>query len=223
MAKDSVVQAFEDFVQNLRFPCVGAKAALATHGIRTLVAGDMLANRHDRQILSELSCQRYRRNFSSGFNSLAVVFPDTPALDETDFETCLWETLKRLHVLDMRAYRWDSSVCNDSRSPQFGMSLGGTAYYVVGMHPGSSRYARRAPQATMVFNSHRQFRYLKETGKYDRMREVIRTRDLALQGCNNPMLSDHGISSEASQYSGRTVKADWHCPVNFMEDNDHRA
>ena len=34
----------------------------------------------------------------------------------------------------------------------------------------------------------------------------------ALQGEINPMVDDHGQSSEARQYSGREVEEDWQAP-----------
>ena len=44
------------------------------------------------------------------------------------------------------------------------------------------------------------------------MREKIIARDVALAGDPNPMLSRHGETSEARQYSGRKVDEDWDCP-----------
>ena len=44
------------------------------------------------------------------------------------------------------------------------------------------------------------------------LRDTIRRRDAALQGSVNPMVADHGSSSEARQYAGRKVEADWAPP-----------
>jgi FPC/CPF motif-containing protein YcgG len=49
------------------------------------------------------------------------------------------------------------------------------------------------------------------------MQETIRTRDLALQGTINPMLSDFGERSEARQYSGRAVEENWQAPFKALE------
>ena len=64
----------------------------------------------------------------------------------------------------------------------------------------------------MVFNLHDQFERLRAQGRYERMREAILDRDRALAGDINPMLDRHGSSSEARQYSGRVVEADWTAP-----------
>ena len=50
------------------------------------------------------------------------------------------------------------------------------------------------------------------------MREKILIRDEALAGSRNPMLSRHGDTSEARQYSGRAVGADWACPFRYAGD-----
>jgi FPC/CPF motif-containing protein YcgG len=63
-----------------------------------------------------------------------------------------------------------------------------------------------------VFNPHAQFEQLRAQGRYQPLRDRIRARDVALQGHVNPMLVDHGRESEAKQYSGRVVDADWRCP-----------
>jgi FPC/CPF motif-containing protein YcgG len=41
-------------------------------------------------------------------------------------------------------------------------------------------------------------------------------RDLRLQGSLNPNLSDFGKKSDARQYSGRAVEANWKCPFHRL-------
>jgi len=74
------------------------------------------------------------------------------------------------------------------------------------------RDSRHPDGPALVFNLHEQFEALRASGKYARLRDVIRERDAALQGTINPMVSDHGNSSEARQYSGRAVESDWVAP-----------
>lgn len=57
----------------------------------------------------------------------------------------------------------------------------------------------------MVFNLHRQFEMLRASGAYEKLRASILQRDVTLAGAINPMLSRHGETSEARQYSGRAV------------------
>jgi uncharacterized protein len=51
------------------------------------------------------------------------------------------------------------------------------------------------------------------------MRAAILARDEALAGSINPMLARHGETSEAAQYSGRNVGAEWRPPFNDPRAN----
>ncbi|MDX1470983.1 MAG: guanitoxin biosynthesis heme-dependent pre-guanitoxin N-hydroxylase GntA, partial [Flavobacteriaceae bacterium] len=93
-------------------------------------------------------------------------------------------------------------------------SVHGRAFYIVGMHPESTRKARRSPYPCMVFNLHGQFEKLREMNVYRNLRDRIRRRDKQQNGSVNPMLADFGEVSEARQYSGRMVGDNWECPFN---------
>jgi len=124
-----------------------------------------------------------------------------------------------LHELDRQHYDWDKAVSSDPESPNFSFSFAETGFFVVGLHPASSRISRRFGWATLIFNAHSQFDRLRELNKFERMRVMIRARDLKLQGSLNPNLSDFGKQSEARQYSGRAVEKDWKCPFQAMLKN----
>ena len=127
-----------------------------------------------------------------------------------EFEALLWGALQHLHDHDDAP--WAEGVAADPDNPHFAFSVAGTAFFVVGLHPNASRVARRAPLPTLVFNLHEQFERMRADGRYQRMRDTIRRRDTELQGFLNPMVSDHGETSEARQYAGRAVPADWTPP-----------
>ena len=121
-----------------------------------------------------------------------------------------------------RATRWAvarasagivAAVVMSPARPRSSFSAARTAYFVVGLHPQASRDARRAAAPTLVFNLHQQFEALRESGGFALMRDKIRDRDEQLQGYLNPMVSDHGQTSEASQYSGREVADGWAAPL----------
>ena len=99
-----------------------------------------------------------------------------------------------------------------TESPDFSLSFAGEAFFVVGLHPQASRPARRFRAPVLVFNMHEQFERLRAEGRYERMRSTILVRDERLAGSINPMLQRHGESSEARQYSGRSVDENWRCP-----------
>lgn len=205
----------EHFVERIAdpgFPCVGAKSALAQDQLRFVRAGDLRSAGDDARLLREIKAFAAANGPDALFTSLVLLFEDTPALDEAGFERALWQRLQSLHTLDAPEHAWDPAVGSDPAEPDFSMSLGGRAFYVVGLHPGASRPARRFGCAALVLNLHSQFEALRADGRYARLRDAIAERDIAYAGSRNPMLAVHGEASEARQYSGRMLEADWRCP-----------
>jgi FPC/CPF motif-containing protein YcgG len=132
-----------------------------------------------------------------------------------DFELLLWRQLRMLYEVDRTAHEWDPTVSKDPDSARFAFSLGGRAFFVVGLSPAGKRWARTFPWPLLAFNAHRQFRELRQSGQFGRMQDVVRKRDEALEGDINPNLAEWGEHTEARQYSGREVEDGWRCPVRF--------
>ncbi|MGE0669058.1 MAG: guanitoxin biosynthesis heme-dependent pre-guanitoxin N-hydroxylase GntA [Sphingomonadales bacterium] len=209
----SLSRALADFIEAADFPCVGAKAALARRQLTVVEAGDMRDDATDQAILRAVYhfIARYRAE-PRLFSSFAVAFEGPADLSEMEFETVMWQRLEALHRVDALCYDWSPEVSRNPESPRFGFSLGSLALFVVGLHPRAGRSARRFSRPALVFNPHLQFQTLRAGGRYDQIRDAIRKRDRALDGFPNPMLAEHGTTSEAPQYSGRIVGPDWRCP-----------
>lgn len=209
----SVEAAFNAYIEAASFPCLGAKASRSRGQLLIVRARDLTGPEDDLAIAGHLQALSEPLGGPS-FISVAVLFPTSPVLDEPAFERALWERLAAIHAIDRRHYGWDRRVSADPASPDFSMSVGAKAFYVVGLHPAASRPARRFQCPVLVFNLHSQFEQLRADGRYDKLREAIVQRDVAYAGSPNPMLAVHGRSSEARQYSGRQVDADWVCPFS---------
>jgi uncharacterized protein len=69
-----------------------------------------------------------------------------------------------------------------------------------------------------VFNPHQQFEELKKDHRYEKIKAVVRKRELRNTGSINPMLADFGERSETFQYSGQQYEAGWKCPLNTRHD-----
>lgn len=197
--------AFADYIRSSGFPCVGAKAALVQDRITVMEAGDITDPRFDVEIYKGI--ERFIGTLERDtpvVQSLAVIYPASPEMDEAAFEAAMWERLQCLHNLDaIRGVEWAEDTDADPTSAHFSMSVAGEAFFVVGLHPGAHRPARCFRHPVMVFNSHDQFERMRADGRYDTMKRIIRKRDRALSGSINPVLEDFGNSSEAKQYSGR--------------------
>ena len=206
------------FVAAGDFPCVGAKSALNKNRMRFGTFpyfSDPTA--------SVPALWDALRAYSSEFEtpglapaSFVALFEDKfDTQTEREFERQLWAFLQALHDHDQKnGFEWDCQVESDPTSPDFSFSVGGRAFFVVGLHPNASRLARRSPKPCLVFNFHDQFEALKLSGKYQSMQAAIRARDVKLQGSVNPVLARFGESSEARQYSGRAVEESWKCPFH---------
>jgi FPC/CPF motif-containing protein YcgG len=209
-----LASALTGLIERPDFPCVGAKSALAQGNLAILTAGSLCSGLDDARIHRRLvEWGRADGGRGDKFRSLAVVFAKPKRVDEEGFEALLWQRLGALIERDRRCGHAPAKGFSvDPDHPDFALSFGGAAYFAVGLHPGASRRARRLPFPAIVFNLHSQFKRLRAEHRYERMREVILARDEAFDGTVNPMLARHGEVTEARQYSGRAVDADWVCP-----------
>lgn len=209
-----LISAFEEFVRDPSFPCVGAKAALSKQQMAFVVARDIKSAWDDLDIHAAVRglVDKYREN-RAPFRSLAVIFEHDSGLDELAFEQYLWERLQSLSDKDdWLGQKQDARVAHDPNHPEFSLSFGGEAFFIVGLHPQASRPARKFVRPTMIFNLHDQFELLREANQYEKLRASILDRDVKIAGNINPMLAKHGEVSAARQYSGRAVESGWKCP-----------
>ncbi|NNE57803.1 MAG: YqcI/YcgG family protein [Hellea sp.] len=210
---------FFDYIKDASFPCVGAKSALAQNAIKTIIMSDFADESKDLALY--LALLEFGENLdleSPIVQSFAAIFAETRTGDEIEFEMLLWERLRAIQKVD--AYMgndWDEETDSDPHSPKFSMSIGGTSFFIIGLHPKASRPARRFKYPTFIFNSTAQFAKLRADGRFEKMRQIIRERDKALAGNINPMLTDYGDRSEARQYSGRMLPEEWEAPFDPKE------
>jgi FPC/CPF motif-containing protein YcgG len=214
-APDDIAAEFAAFVGDAGFPCLAGKGVVR-RGDHTLRVYEALGSeRAAAELAPDLT--RFVQESpadGSGLRAFVAVFRGPTPVDETAFERQLWRQLELLHGRDDPQMGWDPSASDDPADPRFSFSFGGHALFVVGMHPGSSRISRRFRWPALVFNARAQFERLRAEGKFERLRTVVRERDVALQGTLNPNLADFGERSEARQYSGRRTESDWQCPFH---------
>ncbi len=214
----SIEGAFRAFVNDRNYPCLGARAVVRQHGYRIGAYGALGV--HGAATALGRDLQSFSEGFaedSEGFGAFVAVFPESDIATEAEFEKKLWEQLTVLQQVDLDT-PWAADASADPDDPRFSFSFGGRSYFVVGLHPMASRMARRFDWPALVFNPRSQFTRLREDEQFERMRTVIRERDIELQGTANPMLADFGDRSEAKQYSGRATEAGWKCPFHKSAD-----
>ena len=223
---DDVVGAVAEMVAHPDYPCLGARSVFRRDAVTAVVLDDLEDTSPGGSLdaLGE-ALRRFVADADPQGDLVSFVACFRGPVPETEraFESALWGALRHLHEHDEQP--WAEGVSTDPTNPHFAFSVASTPFFVVGLHPQASRIARRAPLPTLVFNLHEQFERLREEGRFERMRDTIRRRDTDLQGEPNPMAVDHGVESEARQYSGRAVPPGWTPPFNpeIDEHHDHRT
>lgn len=215
-----LVRAFEDFVRDGEFPCVGAKSALNKQQMHFYVAHNICSGWDDLRIWPHIAAlaAEYRHS-PELFQTLVVLFRNPRALREEEFEQAMWARLQSLSDKDeWLGEQVDPRVSADPDDPHFAVSFAGEGFFIVGLHAQASRPARRFSHPAMVFNLHDQFERLRTDGLFEILQETIRQRDQELAGSINPMLAEHGEESAARQYSGRAVGEDWACPFSRPQE-----
>jgi len=206
-------EKFEHWILDEDHPCIMAQTVFSQEHVKTKKYGQLGDPLQTEALLKDLKNYIAEYDFETNdFKSFIAVFPESNIATEDEFERLLWKQLEEIEKIDTRD--WDPSVSRDPEDDNFSFSIAGRSFYIVGMHPNSSRQARRSPYPSIAFNLHVQFEKLREMGAYEKVRDKIRARDKELQGSMNPMLEDFGSSSEAKQYSGKATEDDWVCPFH---------
>ena len=178
------------------FPCVAAKSVMNRSEVSVGVYPDMAAADGTSNLCFDFFEAATRDKV------FAAVFLDNAITSEKLFHDYIWRQLDLIACASAALFAWDPSVSEDRDDPHYSFSFAGKAYFVVGMSPFSQRISRRFPWPALVFNPRSRLDALRANGTFDTIRDMIRTRDTALDGSENPLLSDHGETSEAPQYSG---------------------
>lgn len=214
----SVHEELRSTILRSDFPCLGARASFHRGLYRFGVYSEIGSAASARSVCHDLyEFAHELQDPNAEFATFLAVFLGPRISSESQFEQRLWAHLQLMHGIDAEFFAWDEEVSSDPENPWFSFSIGGHAYYIVGLHHHASRRARRFPYPTLVFNLHSQFALLREHDKLESFKKAIRARDVALQGSVNPMLIESTSGSQARQYSGRAVERDWLCPFQPTE------
>jgi FPC/CPF motif-containing protein YcgG len=220
---NEIAEEYFSFIDDKAFPCVAAKAAYSRNQIRVFVCDHIACPKDDYGIIQFLYgfIEEYRA-LSKLYSSAVVIFKGPSECSEEQFDALMWQRLQSISDSDATHHSWDQRVHSDPSHADFSFSIKEEGFYIIGLHPGSSRKARRFKYPALVFNPHDQFEKLRAIDRYSTMKDTVRKRDKALSGSVNPMLADFGESSEAFQYSGRAYDKEWKCPFVSHHEKDQR-
>jgi|CXWL01.1.fsa_nt_gi FPC/CPF motif-containing protein YcgG len=220
-------QAINDEIRSLilqkNYPCVAAIQSVVENDYVIGTYGQFGQGTHWQQLRTDLlQYLKLQRATQSRYMSFWAVFtaPNQRPDNDIEFEAHLWRELSLLSSEEERSVDWGKVNASDPNDHSFCLSLNGEKLFVVGMHPHSSRLARRFPRPAMVFNALSQFERFEQEGTYAAMVDTIRQRDMKFQGSVNPMVLAHGDAWESIQYSGRDNPDSWKCPFHFIKQQD---
>jgi FPC/CPF motif-containing protein YcgG len=213
-----VHDSFRALVLNPAFSCVGARSAIRRGNYRFGLYARMGSPAATAGLARDLfDFGEEQADLGGEFSTFVASFEEPTGVGEDGFEGVLWEQLRRLHEEDRRHHGYAPAASPDPEDADFAFSFAGRAFFVVGLHAASSRFARRFAWPSLVFNAHTQFDRLRDEGRYAQFQEAIRRRERELQGTLNPNLAEFGTISEARQYSGRPAEPEWRCPFHASD------
>jgi hypothetical protein len=201
-------------IESKEFPCVGAKAAFKQNSYRFGFYNEMAGTDALKGLSHDLSAfAKEQKDMKGAFTTFAAVFDDSFFQDAYDFDEKVWQLLKTLHQIDKAEY--DPIASANPKDANFAFSFAGTAYFVAALSPVSPRLSRRFVAPCLVFNAHYQFEHMKAQGKFEKLRDIIRANDAALEGGQaNRIAADFGETSEAVQYTGISATPPTSCPFH---------
>ncbi len=151
-SKVSNKDQFKKFIIEDDHPCIMSQTIFSSENYELNTYTGLGSATAASRILEDLKVYLETYDFSTNeFFSFIAVFDDASDYSEKDFESLLWEQLQQIHNLDDE--NWDKTVSSDPKKKSFSFSVLGTAFYIVGMHPNSSRNARKSPGPMFETNS----------------------------------------------------------------------
>jgi FPC/CPF motif-containing protein YcgG len=208
--------AIRELISQKDYPCIAALRSFHADEYQVGLYGELGTGKTWRDLRRDLLYfLKLQKKSASIYLTFWAVF-STADVDETQFERAMWEELSYLTSTESKDVDWARREFSNPDSKDFRFSLEGSEFFVVGLHPSSSRRGRKFPFPTLVFNVFEQFEELERVGQYGPMVTQNRIRDTRFQGSPNPMVIEHGDSWESIQFSGKANGPDWKCPFRFM-------
>ncbi|MBS0273915.1 MAG: YqcI/YcgG family protein [Proteobacteria bacterium] len=206
-------------IENPAFPCVGAKSAFGRRTYRAGLLGMMATietTEHLYEHLKQFIKEQDSKELTPPFTTYAAIFEAPIVRSESETHEMVWKQLQMLHEVDALSHKYAPNVSSHVDDKDFAFSVCGRPFFIVGLNPFATRWSRRFAYLTLVFNAHFQFEELRKRNVFNKIQSEIRTRDVKLQGSLNPNLSDHGMASEALQYSGMELDDVRKCPFHSV-------
>lgn len=195
---------FKGFVGEKDFPCVAGRTVARTDQYAFCAYPDMTNPQlaegimHDMiQFQHEFGIPDDPKPNGKRFRSFVAAFAEPHITSPLHGAEALYTLLGNMHDVNAQHYPWKEGFSNDMESSDFGYSAGESAFFIAFFHPEAHDAARRSDVTFVVFNSHAMLESLKDEGKFNKLRDIIRSR----QDSVHPYLGNHGEVKEWRQYA----------------------
>jgi FPC/CPF motif-containing protein YcgG len=214
---EDVGREIKEVISQKNYPCIAALRSYHTDEFKVGLYGQFGTGESWHALREDLlNFVEEQKKTTSIYLTFWAVF-EGDEFGEDDFEKAMWNELSHLTSAEERDQDWQNITHSNPDDKAFRFSLGGTEFFVVGLHAKSARLARQFSKPALVFNVFNQFEQLEQLGQYDAMVNTNRQRDRKFQGNVNPMVEQYGDSWEAIQFSGKASSSEWKCPFHFLK------
>lgn len=197
---------FRATILSRSFPCLGGAGLIRSRNYRFAIYDELGVANSIGLMARDLTGFLSLRNADEfPFTAFIAAFLNPAPADDVAFERAMWAQLEGLEALDAKTDHPPVRLI-DETDP--GLVYGDREFFIVGMHPASSRWARRFSWPLLVFNALTHADEMRARGKHERMSQLVLGRDRILQGSDNPSLH----ASQRDQFSGRAVEPGL-CPL----------
>ena len=211
--RTQVESTFKQWFDPKVYPCIPAVQSMTKHEYLVGLYDDLGEGKHSAELARDLLFFRERQKRSKSlYLSFWALYTPRETWSEEEFEARMWRELSYVSSREVPGTPWDPLFSADPADPRFCFSLGGDAFFIVGVHPTSSRLARRFAYPGIIFNLYDQFEELDRRGQYTAIVKKNRERDVKFQGSVNPMIEKYADRWESIQFSGRNNSPEWKCP-----------
>ena len=201
---------FTKFIRSDQYPCVAGRIAFVKKsfcfGLYSRMGDHQSAFNVWTDLVRFIRYQNAQWRNGNIFTTFVAIFQGTEVNDEDEFHDLLWKHLQIMHNIDHeKKSTWPSHIPQNVLDPHFSFVIAGRPFFLVGLHPNSSRKGRTYHEHAIVFNSKYQFDKLREYGIMQDIFAITRGRDLKFNGSINPNLIPLDDYSAALQYSGKEL------------------
>lgn len=217
--QQTILDRMSALLSQKNYPCVAALKSFHSKDFEVGTYQKFGSAEDSFKLATDLTnyAEQYEKTKSPFFTFWAT-YPNESSMSEEEFENKMWKELSALASHPEFSQTWDPHFSSNPADKNFCFSLGGRAYFVVGLHQNSQRLSRQFEHPVLIFNLYEQFRQLERSGQFDAMVQLNRKRDEKFQGSANPVVVEHGNDWESIQFSGRQNGPEWKCPFAKLFD-----